>query len=67
MSSVLRGGGCRLLRSALAGCLVWTVGATVLVLGMRVPATLIEPGIDSFEGEEKDRRRFLLLRDVAQL
>lgn len=49
---MLRGGGYRLLRSALAGCLVWIVGATVLVLGMRVPAILIEPGIDVFEGEE---------------
>lgn len=53
MSPVLRGGGYRLLRSALASCLIWIVGATVLVLGMRVPATLIEPGIDSFEGEER--------------
>ena len=52
MSPASRGSGYRLLRSVLIGCLASVVGAVVLVTGMRVPSSLIEPGIESFKGEE---------------
>ena len=46
-------GSYRLFRYALVGCLVWISGVTMPLLGMRVPATSIEPGIHRFEGEER--------------
>ena len=53
MSPASRGGGYRLLRTAPIGCLAAIVGAAVLVVGMRVPSSLIQPSIESFEGEER--------------
>jgi hypothetical protein len=38
-----------LLRTVLIGCLA----SVVLVVGMRVPSSLIGPGIESFRGEER--------------
>ena len=53
----MRRPGCRggdwSLRSARVGCLVCIVGVVVAGVGMRVPALLIEPGTDNFEGEER--------------
>jgi hypothetical protein len=51
MSAASRGGGYRLLRTALIGCLASVVGAVALVVGMRVPSSLIQPGTESFTGE----------------
>lgn len=51
MSPASRGGGHRLLRTALIGCLVLMAGAIVLVVGMLVPGAFIGPGTESFRGE----------------
>jgi hypothetical protein len=38
---------------ALVGCLASIAGATVLVLGIRVPSSFVQPGIGGFKGEER--------------